>query len=74
MPGKIKVRVLGARHLPVMDRASELADAFVEIKFGNQTQKTEVIRKSLNPQWNSEWFRFEVDDVELQDEPLQVLN
>jgi len=72
MPGKIKVRVLGARHLPVMDRASELTDAFVEIKFGNQTQKTEVIRKSLNPQWNSEWFRFEVDDEELQDEPLQI--
>ena len=38
----------------------------------HQTQKTEVIRKSLNPQWNSEWFRFEVDDEELQDEPLQV--
>jgi len=55
-----------------MDRASELTDAFVEIKFGNQTQKTEVIRKSLNPQWNSEWFRFEVDDEELQDEPLQI--
>ena len=22
--------------------------------------KTEVCKKSLNPQWNSEWFKFEV--------------
>jgi len=35
--------------------------------------KTEVCRKSLNPTWNSEVFRFEVaDDAELQDEPLQI--
>uniref|UniRef100_A0A8C3M4E8 C2 calcium dependent domain containing 5 n=1 Tax=Chrysolophus pictus TaxID=9089 RepID=A0A8C3M4E8_CHRPC len=26
----------------------------------------------MNPQWNSEWFKFEVDDEELQDEPLQI--
>ncbi|KAI0209355.1 hypothetical protein LSAT2_005961 [Lamellibrachia satsuma] len=42
------------------------------IKFGNTTYKTDVYRKSLNPQWNSEWFRFEVDDEDLQDEPLQI--
>ena len=29
-------------------------------------------RKTLNPKWNSEWFRFDVDDLELQDEPLQI--
>ena len=40
MPGKIIVRVLGARHLPIMDRASELTDAFVEIKFANQVETT----------------------------------
>ena len=28
--------------------------------------KTEVFRKSLNPAWNSEWYRFELDDMELQ--------
>uniref|UniRef100_A0A667YM44 C2 calcium dependent domain containing 5 n=1 Tax=Myripristis murdjan TaxID=586833 RepID=A0A667YM44_9TELE len=43
-----------------MDRASDLTDAFVEVKFGNTTFKTDVCPKSLNPQWNSEWFKFEV--------------
>ncbi|KAL9853680.1 C2 domain-containing protein 5 isoform 2-T2 [Geothlypis trichas] len=43
-----------------------------EVKFGNTTFKTDVYPKSLNPQWNSEWFKFEVDDEELQDEPLQI--
>ncbi|NXW07488.1 C2CD5 protein, partial [Fregetta grallaria] len=38
----------------------------------NTTFKTDVYPKSLNPQWNSEWFKFEVDDEELQDEPLQI--
>ncbi|XP_064887897.1 C2 domain-containing protein 5 isoform X32 [Columba livia] len=43
MPGKLKVKIVAGRHLPVMDRASDLTDAFVE-----------------------------VDDEELQDEPLQI--
>ncbi|XP_058662059.1 C2 domain-containing protein 5 isoform X6 [Ammospiza nelsoni] len=72
MPGKLKVKIVAGRHLPVMDRASDLTDAFVEVKFGNITFKTDVYPKSLNPQWNSEWFKFEVDDEELQDEPLQI--
>ncbi|XP_057692533.1 C2 domain-containing protein 5 isoform X3 [Corythoichthys intestinalis] len=72
MPGKLKAKIVAGRHLPVMDRASELTDAFVEVKFGNITFKTDVCPKSLNPQWNSEWFKFEVDDTELQDEPLQI--
>ncbi|XP_060544265.1 C2 domain-containing protein 5 isoform X12 [Pantherophis guttatus] len=72
MPGKLKVKIVAGRHLPVMDRASDLTDAFVEVKFGNTTFKTDVYPKSLNPQWNSEWFKFEVDDEDLQDEPLQI--
>nr|XP_040019788.1 C2 domain-containing protein 5 isoform X11 [Gasterosteus aculeatus aculeatus] len=72
MPGKLKAKIVAGRHLPVMDRASDLTDAFVEVKFGNTTFKTDVCHKSLNPQWNSEWFKFEVDDEDLQDEPLQV--
>ncbi|XP_060779153.1 C2 domain-containing protein 5 isoform X1 [Neoarius graeffei] len=72
MPGKLKVKIMAGRHLPVMDRASDLTDAFVEVKFGNTTFKTDVCPKSLNPQWNSEWFKFEVDDEDLQDEPLQI--
>lgn len=73
MPGKVKVKVLAGRNLPVMDRGSDTTDAFVEIKFGSVTHKTDVCRKSLNPHWNnSDWYRFEVDDSELQDEPLQL--
>lgn len=31
MPGTVKVRVISARNLPVMDRATFLTDAFVEV-------------------------------------------
>ncbi|XP_060570762.1 C2 domain-containing protein 5-like [Ruditapes philippinarum] len=72
MPGKVKVKVVAARGLPVMDRSTDLTDAFVEIKFGSEVQKTEVYKRSLNPQWNSEWFKFEVEDEVLQDEPLEL--
>ena len=72
MPGKVKVRILAGRNLPVMDKSSDASDAFVEVKLGGTTYKTEVYRRSLNPYWNSEWFRFEIDDEELQDEPLQI--
>lgn len=51
MPGKVKVKILAGRNLPVMDRSSDTTDAYVEIKLGNTTQKTDVFRKSLNPQW-----------------------
>lgn len=72
MPGKVKVRILAGRNLPVMDRSSDTSDAFVELKFGSTTYKTDVFRKSLNPHWNSEWFKFEAEDEELQDEPIQI--
>lgn len=72
MPAKVKVRILAGRNLPVMDKSSDASDAFVEVKLGTITYKTEVYRRSLNPFWNSEWFRFEVSDQELQDEPLQI--
>ncbi|PAA89203.1 hypothetical protein BOX15_Mlig027057g1, partial [Macrostomum lignano] len=72
MPGRVRVKILSARNLPVMDRASYSTDAFVELKLGNASYKTEVARRSLNPQWNTEWFKFELDDEELQDEALQI--
>lgn len=34
MPGKLKVKIVAGRHLPVMDRASDLTDAFVEVGGG----------------------------------------
>lgn len=60
MPGKLKVKVIAGRNLPVMDRSSDTTDAFVEIKLGSITYKTDVCRKTLNPQWNSDWYKFEV--------------
>lgn len=97
MPGKVRVKIIAGRNLPVMDRGSDTTDAYVEIKLGSITYKTDVYRKSLNPQFNSDWYRFEViflfivhlfinewhenilyiyifqlDDAELQDEPLQI--
>lgn len=72
MPGKLKVKIVGGRGLPVMDRSTESTDAFVEIRFGSDVQKTDVYKKSRCPQWNSEWFIFEVEDEVLQDEPLEL--
>ena len=31
MPAAVQVKVVGARDLPIMDRSSELTDAFVEV-------------------------------------------
>ncbi|CAH8839206.1 unnamed protein product [Trichobilharzia szidati] len=70
MPGTVKVKVLAARNLPVMDRASFLTDAFVELCIGSITYKTEVVRRSLNPSWNTDWFCFKLDDQSLQEEAL----
>ena len=30
----------------------------MKVKLGDTTYKTDVYRKSLNPAWNSEWFRY----------------
>jgi len=43
-----------------------------QIKLGAEVQKTDVCKKSLSPQWNSDWFKFEVEDEVLQDEPLEL--
>lgn len=55
-----------------MDKSNLTTDAFVEVKLGNITYKTDVKRKSLNPVFNSQWYRFEIDDQEIQDELLHI--
>ena len=47
-------------------KKKENVDNDLQVKLGDTTYKTEVFRKSLNPAWNSEWYRFELDDMELQ--------
>eukprot|EP01135_Chromosphaera_perkinsii_P005613 Nk52_evm27s355 gene=Nk52_evmTU27s355 len=71
MPGILKVRVAMARDLPIMDRSSELTDAYVEVRYSDDSFRTNVCRKTLCPVWNTD-FRFEVDDEELQDEVLEL--
>eukprot|EP00158_Paraphelidium_tribonemae_P007606 Partr_v1_DN28297_c0_g1_i1_m76345 putative kiaa0528 len=73
MPCILKIRVSSARDLPVMDKASDLTDAYVEIKFADyDVQRTSVVRKTLNPVWNAD-FRIEVsDDADLQNEPVEL--
>ena len=44
----------------------------IELMLFFSTFKTSVCQKTLNPCWNSDWFRFDVDDCDLQDEPLQI--
>lgn len=55
-----------------MDRSSDSSDAFVEVKLGeNCNDKTQVCKRSLDPIWNAR-FIFEVEEDELQEEPLQI--
>ena len=71
MPSTIKIRVIQAKDLPIMDRKSQLADTFVTIHFGDTKKlKTKTIPKSLSPVWQED-FRIEVhDDNRLQDDPV----
>lgn len=46
-------------------------DSYVDIKLRQQQQRTQTIRKTLNPVWDEE-FRFEVvDDSVLQNTPVE---
>jgi hypothetical protein len=64
MPCTIKIRLVEARDMPVVDRTSKLADAYVGITFA-------VSKKTLNPNLD-EYFRFDVaDDSVLQSQPIE---
>ncbi|CAK4738250.1 unnamed protein product [Aphanomyces euteiches] len=70
MPCTIKIRLVEARGLPVVDRASKVADAYVDITFASFEARSSVSRKSLTPCWDEE-FRFDVvDDAVLQSQPI----
>ena len=75
MPSTVKVRVIQARDLPVMERntltGDFYTDAYVDMRFANQSYQTSVQRKTLSPVWDED-FRFEVaDDSVLQSEPIE---
>eukprot|EP01028_Stygiella_incarcerata_P000729 TRINITY_DN11117_c0_g1_i2.p1 TRINITY_DN11117_c0_g1~~TRINITY_DN11117_c0_g1_i2.p1 ORF type:complete len:1065 (+),score=303.23 TRINITY_DN11117_c0_g1_i2:50-3244(+) len=71
MVGTIKVRVVEARNLPVMDRSGS-ADAYVDILFGSEhASKTDIVWKSLDPVWNFD-TRIEIpENKDIQDDVLE---
>lgn len=73
MPCILKIRIVAARGLPIMDRGSGSTDAYVEVIFGDQdVVRTQICKGTLNPVWNED-FRFEiVDDGRLQVDPLEL--
>lgn len=73
MPSTIKIRIIQACDLPIMDSGSQLTDSFVTINFAHyQQHRTFTCPKTLDPVWNQD-FRLEVaNDLHLQDEPLQI--
>ena len=67
MPTEVHVSVLEARGLPVMDRATGLADAYVKIVLGRLECSTHVARKTLAPRWQfSDKFTSLPDDALLK--------
>ena len=48
-----------ARGLPIMDRATLLTDAYVEVTLGKVQVRTTVQRRTLTPSWD-ERLRFDV--------------
>ncbi|EYC18309.1 hypothetical protein Y032_0028g1791 [Ancylostoma ceylanicum] len=64
LPIRLEVAVISAKGLPIMNKSINSTDAFVEIRFADEVQKTEVVT-SLNPQWDSELFPFDTDEKQL---------
>ncbi|KXS11898.1 C2-domain-containing protein, partial [Gonapodya prolifera JEL478] len=72
MPCVLRIRIHAARNLPVMDRVSELTDAYAEVRFADDVFRTQIARKTLSPIWNED-FRCEVNDDSLvKNEPLEI--
>ena len=44
MPYILKLRVVEARDLPVMDKRSDSTDAYVDVLFGEIEESTKVVR------------------------------
>ena len=74
MPSVLKIRVIEARELPIMDRQRKTTDAYVEIRVGGGSlldTRTATVRNNLNPHWGYD-VRVEVrDEGALQDEPIE---
>ena len=68
----LKIHIIAARDLPIMDSQSHLTDAYVLIKHCDEQRKTEVRKRTLNPKWN-EVLSFDIADLnELQEDPVEI--
>ena len=74
MPSVLKIRVVEARELPIMDRQRKTTDAYVEVRVAGGSlldTRTTTVRNNLNPHWGYD-VRVEVrDEGALQDEPIE---
>lgn len=56
-----RVTIVRAEHLPAMD-LSGLSDPFCKLSYDGKTQKSGVVRESLDPEWNESFdFEFKPD-------------
>ena len=53
--GTLKITVAEARGLPIMDSATKSSDPFAKLSLGEQSEKTETVKKTLEPKWNQEF-------------------
>eukprot|EP01059_Diplonema_ambulator_P010954 TRINITY_DN20961_c0_g1_i1.p1 TRINITY_DN20961_c0_g1~~TRINITY_DN20961_c0_g1_i1.p1 ORF type:complete len:1112 (+),score=343.57 TRINITY_DN20961_c0_g1_i1:92-3427(+) len=68
----VKIKIVAARDLPIMDTQSHLTDAYVQVKHKEQSRKTEVVKRTLQPVWDK-ILEFEIADFEeLQEEPVEI--
>ncbi|KAK7195175.1 C2 domain containing protein [Novymonas esmeraldas] len=68
----LKVTVHEARDLPIMDRATGLADPYVVVKLDDMEHTTDIARRTRNPVWGHD-FRFDTADLlVLQEDPLEI--
>jgi hypothetical protein len=68
--GVLTLSIEGCNNLPIADLTT--SDPFVEIRFMEETFKTNVVYRSLNPRWSNECFDILIYDVEAQSLNLSV--
>ncbi|CAI2367364.1 unnamed protein product [Moneuplotes crassus] len=73
MLSKVTCEVKKAKNLPMMDRKRNTTDAYVEIHwFDGSIKKTNVIKGSLDPEWNESFSYEGIYDADLQDYPQDL--
>ncbi|KAG9390187.1 Uncharacterized protein family UPF0145 [Carpediemonas membranifera] len=70
MPARIYGTIHGAANLPIMDKASQSTEAYINLSFGDFNYKTSSVRHSLSPEWEESFSFEETDDQVLQTAPL----